>query len=76
MKIRGYMNVTLRVPFSSEIDIYEFQEWGEGADMDSEALSEFIYAHRDYPGNVDFAVANANIHEVVSYEIDQVLESR
>lgn len=76
MKVQGYMHVTLRVPFSSEVDPYEFDEWSEDADMDSQALSEFIQAHRNWPKNVEMAVANANAHVVMGYEIERVLEPR
>lgn len=76
MKVRGYMHITLQVPFSSEVDPYEFDEWSEEADMDSDALSEFIQAHRDWPLNVDVPVANGNIHPVISSEIERVLEPR
>lgn len=73
IRVRGYLDVTIRVPHVMQVDLAEFEAWkGGSALVEAEDVRDFILTDDSDEWVRDFPNADPNEHEVADYELAEV----
>lgn len=78
IKVRGYLDVTVRVPHEISVDLDEFREWAyAGVDIEinegcAETIRNFIVDDDSDEWVREWPKADPNEHEVSNYVLDEI----